>query len=93
MDFAGTRLMPTYQYRCQDCGDKIEKLQPHAEMLKDAERLRCAKCEGAGTRAVRRHWPRHEQAVSCTACDGSGECQLCHGKGTLDPPRADPLSR
>jgi putative FmdB family regulatory protein len=38
--------MPTYQYRCQDCGNETEKLQPHAEMLKDAGRLRCMKCEG-----------------------------------------------
>lgn len=38
--------MPTYSYRCQDCGEEIEKLQRYAEMLEDAERLRCSKCEG-----------------------------------------------
>jgi len=38
--------MPTYQYCCRDCGDEIEKLQSHAQMTKDATRLRCAKCEG-----------------------------------------------
>jgi len=38
--------MPTYQYRCQDCANELEKLQSHAEMTEDADRLRCATCEG-----------------------------------------------
>ena len=38
--------MPTYIYVCEDCSAKLEKLQSHAQMLRDQHRLRCQWCEG-----------------------------------------------
>jgi putative FmdB family regulatory protein len=38
--------MPTYEYRCRDCGHCVELLQTLKEMHEVRSRLRCQKCEG-----------------------------------------------
>lgn len=38
--------MPTYQYRCGECGAAIELLQSVQAMRKSRDTLRCQRCEG-----------------------------------------------
>jgi putative FmdB family regulatory protein len=38
--------MPLYDYKCQDCGDKIELMQTSDKMKEVRDQLRCQKCEG-----------------------------------------------
>ena len=37
--------MPTYTYRCRECGNRLELLQTHKEMRETRPRLRCQRCE------------------------------------------------
>jgi hypothetical protein len=38
---------------------------------------RCATCEGTGTRVVKTRILHRIQAAACSACAGTGVCQLC----------------
>jgi hypothetical protein len=50
---------------------------------------RCVNCNGHGTRVVRRTMLGRNVTASCIACDSSGECRLCVGRGHLvDSPPA-----
>ncbi len=40
--------MPIYEYRCDDCGHQLEKLQK----LSDAPLTECPKCKGHGLRKL-----------------------------------------
>ncbi len=41
----------------------------------------CTKCQGHGTRIVRRTLFGREIEADCIACERSGECRLCGGRG------------
>jgi putative FmdB family regulatory protein len=65
--------MPIYEYRCEECGERFEKLVRRAE---PDEPVRCPRCGAVETRKQFSSFAAlgFERATGGGACCGSGGC-------------------
>ena len=69
--------MPTYDYKCVECGHRFDVFKS----ISSTEKTVCPKCGGEVARVYEGKWAMGKSGASAGGCSCGGNCAGCAGCG------------